>query len=188
MIKDLILKNRSYRRFYEDHKISNDFLKELVDIARLAPSSRNLQPLRFIISSEASKNGIIFKNLAWAAYLKDWTGPVQGERPSAYIIIAGDTSLTSNFSCDHGIVAQSMLLAAAEKGIGGCMIASVNRKNLAEELNIPLQFEILLVIALGKPKEIVVIDNFNGDIKYWRDADQIHHVPKRSLEDLLLNV
>lgn len=189
MIKDLITKNRSYRRFYQDQTISFDQLKELVDLARLSPSGRNLQPLKYYLSADAENNSKIFSTLSWAAYLKDWQGPEEGERPTAYIIILGDTRLTSNFMCDHGIVSQSILLGAVEKGLGGCIFASINKPKLKELLNIEEHFEILLVIALGKPKEIVVIEGVkNDDIKYYRDENQIHHVPKRSLDELIIKI
>ena len=187
MIKDLVLKNRSYRRFYQDHKISIDELKDLVDLARLSPSGRNLQPLKYFLSADIETNEKIFSTLAWAAYLKDWDGPTEGEKPSGYIIILGDTRLTNNFLCDHGIVSQSMLLGAVEKGLGGCIFASIKREKLKELLNIEDHFEVLLVIALGKPKEEVLIEEvINDDIKYYRDENQAHHVPKRSVDDMIL--
>jgi len=188
MIKDLISKNRSYRRFYQDHKISYDFLKDLVNLARLSPSGRNLQPLKYFLSADEQTNAKIFSTLNWAAYLKDWNGPEEGEKPTAYIVILGDTSLTTNFMCDHGIVSQSMLLGAVENGLGGCIFASINKAKLKELLTLDDHFEILLVIALGKPKEIVVIDEVqDNDIKYYRDENQVHHVPKRSIEELIVN-
>ena len=188
MIKDLIFKNRSYRRFYQDFEITSDSLKELIDLARQSASASNLQPLKYIFSSEPQKNDLIFKHLSWAGYLKDWPGPVEGERPAAYIIILGDTEISGSVNCDHGIAAQSILLGAAEKGLGGCMIGSVNRRELARELNIQSSYEILLVIALGKPKETVVIDVAESpqDIKYWRDDKDIHHVPKRPLDEIII--
>ncbi|NOQ28454.1 MAG: nitroreductase [Bacteroidales bacterium] len=189
MIKDLILKNRSYRRFYQDHKISIDELKDLVELARLSPSGRNLQPLKYFLSSDTETNEKIFSTLAWAGYLKDWDGPTEGEKPSGYIIILGDTRLTNNFLCDHGIVSQSMLLGAVEKGLGGCIFASIKRDKLKELLNLEDHFDVLLVIALGKPKEEVLIEEvINDDIKYYRDEKQVHHVPKRSINDLILPV
>ena len=188
MIKDLILKNRSYRRFYQDHRISIDELKNLVDLARLSPSGRNLQPLKYYLSADKITNEKIFSTLAWAGYLKDWDGPEEGEKPTGYIVILGDTRLTNNFLCDHGIVSQSMLLGAVEKGLGGCIFASIKREKLKELLNIEDHFEVLLVIAFGKPKEEVVVDEvMNGDIKYFRDNNQVHHVPKRNLNDLILS-
>jgi len=188
MFRELVLKNRSYRRFEENERISEETLKELVDLARLSPSAANLQPLRFILSADSDKNDRIFSCLAWAGYLNDWPGPSEGERPAAYIVILGDTSIVHSFGCDHGIAAQSILLGAVEKGLGGCMIASIKRAALRQSLNIPEQYEVLLVLALGRPREKVVIEPLGPDgcIRYWRDEEGVHHVPKRPLEELLL--
>ncbi|MGQ9706642.1 MAG: nitroreductase family protein [bacterium] len=190
MLKDLVLKSRSYRRFYQDFVITEEMLRDLVDLARLSPSSMNLQMLKFIISCEKEKNEKIFPYLALARYLKDWSGPEEGERPSAYIIILGDKRIRENFSCDHGICAQSILLGATEDGFGGCMIANIDKNGLRKSLSIPDHFEILLVVALGKPKEEVIIEPLgpNGDIKYYRDSEGRHHVPKRSLDDIIVNL
>jgi hypothetical protein len=130
----------------------------------------------------------VFPLLGWAGYLKDWPGPAEGERPSAYIIVLGDKEIRRSFGCDHGIAAQSILLGATEKGLGGCIIGSVQKEGLREALEIPSRYEILLVIALGKPKETVVLEEIDpgGDIKYYRDEHGVHHVPKRSLDELIL--
>lgn len=188
MMKDLIKKSRSYRRFHQDFTIEQKTLKELVELARLCPSTANLQPLKYFLSSDAEKNALIFPHLIWAAYLKDWDGPEEGERPSAYIIILGDTEITENFGCDHGIAAQSILLGAAEKGLGGCMIGLIKREGLQKALHLPSRYQILLVLALGKPKETVIIEEVgpDSDIKYWRDSDDKHHVPKRRIDDLII--
>lgn len=188
MLKELVLKNRSYRRFYQEFTIDRQTLVELVDLARLSASALNLQPLKYMLSCDPQKNAVIFKHLAWASYLKDWPGPEEGERPAAYIIILGDTAITKSFGCDHGIAAQSILLGATEKGLGGCIIANVRRRELSEALQIIPRYEILLVIALGKPKEKVIIEPIgsDGDIRYWRDSEGVHHVPKRSLEEIII--
>jgi nitroreductase len=107
MIRDLILKNRSYRRFHQEVDIKRETLRELVDLARLSPSARNAQPLKYILSCEPQRNSLIFPHLAWAGYIKGWSGPCEGERPSAYIIILGDTEIRQSFGCDHGVAAQS---------------------------------------------------------------------------------
>ncbi len=189
MIRDLILKNRSYRRFYQEVDIKLDTLRELVDLARLSAAAANMQPLKYILSCEPQKNSLIFSHLAWARYLKGWPGPCEGERPSAYIVILGDTEISRSFGCDHGIAAQSILLGATEKGLGGCMIASIEKEGLLKTLEIPPRYEILLVLALGKPKETVVIETVgpSGDIKYWRDSKGVHHVPKRPLDDIIIS-
>jgi len=188
MFKDLILKDRSYRRFYEDQPIDRQTLVELVDLGRLSASGGNVQPLKYILSSDPDKNAKIFPCLAWAGYLADWDGPAEGERPAAYIIILGDTRISKSFGVDHGIAAQSILLGAAEKGIGGCMIGSVDRKKLRKALKVPERYKILLVLALGKPGETVVLEETgpDGDIKYYRDKNDVHHVPKRPLDEVIL--
>ena len=189
MIRDLILKNRSYRRFHQETAMELETVRELVDLARLSASAANLQPLKYILSCDPERNAVIFAHLAWAGYLKDWPGPREGERPSAYIVILGDTEVSQSFGCDPGIAAQSILLGATEKGLGGCLIASVQRQGLREALKIPARYEILYVLALGKPKEEVVIETVgsDGDIKYWRDSEGTHHVPKRPLDDIIVD-
>jgi nitroreductase len=188
MIKDLIIKNRSYRRFYQDDPVSLETLRGLIELARLSASAANKQPLKYILSSDPQKNAEIFQTLAWAGYLKEWQGPEEGERPAAYIIMLGDKTIAQSFGCDHGIAAQSILLGAVEKGLGGCIIGSIRRNELSQLLHIPDDYEILLVIALGKPKETVVVEPIGpeGDFKYWRDENGVHHVPKRELDEIIL--
>jgi len=188
MIRGLILKNRSYRRFHQEIDIKLETLRELVDLARLSGSARNAQPLKYILSCEPQRNSLIFPHLAWAGYIKGWSGPCEGERPSAYIIILGDTEISRSFGCDHGVAAQSIMLGATEKGLGGCIIASIEKEGLRKALQIPTRYEILLILALGKTKETVVIETVgpSGDIKYWRDNNGVHHVPKRLLDDIII--
>lgn len=188
MLKQLVRTNRSYRRFYEDHAVDEETLRELVDLARLAASGHNLQPFKYMLSWKPEKNALIFPYLAWAAYLKDWPGPPEGERPSAYIIVLGDTEIRKSFTFDQGIAAENVLLGARERGLGGCIIAAIQRDGLREALNIPDRFEILFVLALGKPKEKVVLEVLEpgGDVRYWRDSEGVHHVPKRRLEDIII--
>ncbi len=188
MFRDLVLKNRSYRRFDQSFVIEEQVLRALVDLARLSPSASNLQPLKFALSFELERNAAVFATLSWAGYLKDWLGPEEGERPSAYIVITGDNGIARNFATDEGIAAQSIMLGATERGLGGCMIGSIKKEALREALDIPEAYEILLVLALGKPKEIVAIEPMGaeGDVRYWRDAEGVHHVPKRSLGDVIL--
>jgi len=188
MIRDLVIANRTCRRFYQEVAIELETLRELVDLARLSASAANRQPLKYILSCDLQKNALIFPRLSWAGALKDWPGPSEGERPSAYIIILGDTEISKAFGCDHGIAAQSILLGARERGLGGCMLGSVKKDELSKAIGIPPRYEILLVLALGKPKEKVVLETIgpDGDFNYWRDSDSVHHVPKRPLDDIII--
>jgi nitroreductase len=187
MISDLVLKNRSYRRFDPTCRVSREVLTELVDLARLCPSGRNLQALKFMIVEDFESCELLFPCLSWAGYLSDWDGPVDQEHPAAYIVVLGDRNLGSRFEIDLGICAQTILLGAVEKGLGGCMIASIRQDSLRRQFSIPDNMEILMVLALGKPVETVVIEPVeNGNIRYWRDQEQIHHVPKRGIDEILL--
>lgn len=185
--EELIRNNRSYRRFDEEFQLTKETLKMLVGYARLSASSSNIQALKFYLSSERLKNETIFSCLRWAYYLRDWNGPEAGERPTGYIIILGDTEIHSTIDIDVGIAAQSILLGAASLGLGGCMLGSIDRVRLRKNLKIPEKFQIPLVIALGKPNEKILIEEMkaDGNISYWRDEKSIHHVPKRSLDELI---
>ncbi|WP_291323455.1 nitroreductase family protein [Desulfonatronospira sp.] len=187
-IYEMVARSRSYRRFYENFRVSIETLTSLVDLSRLTPSAANLQPLRYIISNDPEINQSIFETLSWAAYLKDWDGPQKGERPSAYIVMLGEKKHSQTAAWDMGIAAQTIMLAATESGLGGCMVGSIKKDVLARVLEVPEAFEILLVLALGKPKEMVVLEIIRpgDDIKYWRDNKKVHHVPKRPLEEVLL--
>jgi nitroreductase len=161
-------------------------LKELIAIARRVPSAANRQPLKYVLSCSAEVNERIFQTLAWAAYLKDWPGPEPPERPAAYVVVLLDTNISKSADIDVGIAAQTILLAATARGLGGCMFGAIKREQLAESLALPPHLPVSIVIALGKPVEHVVLEGLpaDGSIKYYRDADGTHHVPKRSEEEL----
>ena len=188
MIRDLILKNRSCRRFYENEEVPQKLLRDLVDMARFCPSGRNAQPLRYYISADRETSQLIFPYLRWAGYLKDWDGPEPGERPAAYIVVCHDTRISGTIECDAGIVLQSMLLDLVETGFGGCIIGSIEKEGLHKTLKLQSHLGILYVLAIGKPKETVVLEEGEDpdDIKYWRDENGVHHVPKRLLDEILI--
>lgn len=186
-ILEMMQKCRSYRRFDASYDIYKNELIQLVNIARLAPSARNMQPLRYRLVYLKQECDKVFPHLAWAGYLKDWNGPSEEERPTAYMIVTRDTTLSDNIFCDDGLAIQAMLLGAVEMGLGGCIIGSFRKKEIMEALNIDEKYEIRYVIALGKPVEEIVLEKIAGDdIKYWRSEDGTHHVPKRTLEDLMI--
>ena len=186
MLYDLIRKTRSFRRFVEGEPIAMETLRYLVDLARLGGSARNLQPLKYVLVNTPALKAKIFPHLGWAGYLKEWTGPQEGERPAAYIVCLLDTRLSKEADCDLGIATQNLLLGAAEKGLGGCRIASL-APGLRDVFDLDDHLQVLQVIALGRPAETVFLNEQGPgeDIKYWRDTDQIHHVPKRPLQEII---
>ena len=185
-LMDLLTKNRSYRRFDQQSVIPFTEIAGWVANVRLTPSAGNLQPLRFMIVNDPEQNGLIFDQLKWAMYLNDWAGPEEGERPAAYIVILAESHPGNFIYIDAGIALQTILLGAAENGYGGCTIASCNRERIRAILGITDRLDILLVVALGKPREKVVVEEMReDDVHYWRDDSGVHHVPKRKLEDML---
>ena len=186
-VREALHRSRSYRRFFQEVAVPEADLTVIADAARLSPSGRNIQALKFFISCTPELNARIFPTLAWAGYLPEWPGPEEGERPSAYIVQLLDTSIAQGTLCDEGITAQSMLLQAVELGYGGCIIAADRRDELHGILGLPEHLKILNVIALGRPKETVVIEEMkDGQYKYWRTPDGVHHVPKRPLSEIIL--
>ena len=193
MIAELVATTRTVRRFQEKRTLTQEVLRELIDLARLGGSARNGQPLKYQIVTEELLRADIFPLLGWAGYLKDWQGPAPGERPPAYIICLLDRRLLkgseSEARFDLGIATQNLLLGAAARGIFGCRIGSFSPK-INELLDLDAQYKVLLVLALGFPAEQVVLEEIgaDGDVRYWRDAQQVHHVPKRRLDDIIVPV
>lgn len=187
ILREMIEKTRSCRRFHQAERIEMEVLRDLIDLARLGGSARNIQPLKYMLCNGPAMNQAIFPHLGWAGYLNDWPGPKEGERPSAYIVCLLDTSLAREAACDLGIATQNILLGAMAQGLAGCRIGSVS-PDLVSVLSLPQHFQILLVLALGYPLEQVVIETISvgDDIRYWRDTDEVHHVPKRSLGELIV--
>ena len=187
MIKELITRNRSYRRFDEAVKISSEQITKWIDLARLSASGRNAQPLKYAIVTKTEMCAKIFPFLGWAGYLTSWKGPAEGERPVAYVAIIKDCNIADNHHCDDGIAMQSILLGAVEDGFGGCMIGSVNKVKVAKLLGLDKNLELLYIVALGKPAEEVVIEEAkDGNIKYWCDENEVHHVPKRPIDEIVI--
>lgn len=186
MIRDLITRNRSFRRFNSEVRLEEEQIRKWIDLARLSASGRNNQPLKYRIVTQPDLCDKIFPFLGWAGYLENWKGPAEGERPVAYVVVIKDLSISENHYCDDGIAMQSILLGAVEDGFGGCIIGSVNKRKVAKLLHLDDKLEILWLVALGKPAEEVVLETADKDIKYWRDEKDVHHVPKRPLDEIIL--
>lgn len=192
MIRELAEKSRSWRGYDENVTVSRQTLTELVDCARLCPSSVNKQPLKYYLACKQPEVGLIQQQTMWAKALPDITLPHPGKYPTAFIVICQDTDIDPNlkrFLRDVGAVAQTMLLAATEKGLGGIMIGSFNAGAIHEALGLAENIHPMLVVAIGKPAEEIVLTGVpaDGNTNYWRDANDVHYVPKRTLADELLN-
>lgn len=189
ILKKLIEKDRSIRRFKESHKIEEKTILELIDLTRYCASGRNLQPLKYRIVQEEREKEKLFSMLAWAGYLTDWDGPAQGERPNFYLVQCLDPQLTANCLCDDGLQIQAITLGASAKGIGCCIIKSFNKAGVKEVLGIPEHLDPLYILAMGVPNEEVKIEPMKNkdEIKYYRTPDGVHHVPKRGLDEIIVS-
>lgn len=184
--RELVLKNRSTRAFDPERRISREELEQLVDLARLTPSAVNLQPLKYLLSWQEETNALILAHTAWAGLLKDISLPPEGKGPAGYIVICIDTRIAKNAATDVGIAAQTILLGAAEKGLSGCMIGAIDPK-LHDLLGLKEQYRISLIVALGRGAEdIRLVETRGNDTAYYREGDA-HYVPKRPLEEILIN-
>lgn len=190
MIKEILKQNRSYRRFFENKEIEQELLYELVENLKFCSSARNQQVIVYKIITDKDLRSKVYKNLKWAAYLKDWNGPIKGERPTAYVMIGVNKDrlefIDKWVNVDLGIVAQSLSMQATEKELGCCNIGAFNRVELDEILQIPNNIELQLIVALGYPKDNIQIEYIEDgeSIKYRREGD-VHIVPKRKIDDIL---
>ncbi|SHN67012.1 nitroreductase family protein [Desulfovibrio litoralis] len=186
--KQLVIDARTCRRFDESKQVSESQIVDLIDTVRVVSCTGNKQSLRYSFSISPAQNAVIFSSLKWAMMLKDWAGPKQGERPTAYIIIANDENILKNPQIDLGIAAQTLQLAASSLGLASCMFSSMNAKALHKELGFADNIEIMLTMAFGYPLEKRKITELgkDGSTAYWRDEALVHYVPKRNLNDILL--
>jgi len=192
MILDLVTKSRSWRGYDESRKVTREELVSLVQCARLTPSSINMQPLKYYLAYDPETVAKIQPLTGWARALPELELPRPGKRPTAFIVICQDLTLNSSlarFQKDIGIVAQTMLLAATEMGLGGIMIGNFNAEKVRAALELPETIAPMLILAIGKPDETIVLTDVgeDGSTNYYRDENDVHYVPKRSLESLLLD-
>lgn len=196
-LKELVIKNRSYRGFDESHKFTREDLMELVDYARLAPSAKNTQAMKYYLAWEKEVVDAIFPHTKWIGAWgepgvpADPSIPFEGTHPTAFIAIVQDCTIEeklARFQRDIGIFAYAITLAAAERGLGCCMIGAFNASEVKKAINLNDEYTPQLLIAIGKPaEEIVLTDAVDGDVGYYRDEANVHYVPKRKLDDLILN-
>ncbi len=188
MLLDLLMKARSYRNFDPAVRYTDEDIKALINLCRFAPSSVNRQPIRFAYATKKEDCDRIFPYLGWAAKIKENKPPFPGNEPTAYILMCYDTNLTPNSpDADVGIYAQTIVLGAMEKGIGACMLGSIDKPALAELFTLPENIKPRLVIALGAPNEkIVLTEAKDGQTDYYRDKENTHYVPKLPLNEILL--
>lgn len=187
ILRLLLKEDRSIRRFDASRRLADGTLEKLIDLTRYCASGRNLQPLCYRLVSTPDDCDRLFPLLAWAGYLPDWDGPVETERPVAYLVQCLDTELAANCLCDDGLQLQAITLGARALGLGSCILKAFDLKKVADALAIDQRYQPRYVLALGYPIEKVEIEDMkDGNVRYYRTPDAIHHVPKRPLSTLII--
>lgn len=186
--EELVKSNRTCRRFDESKEVKREELLEIIELTRYIASGANKQALRYLLVNKNEDNEKVFSNIAWAGYLKDWPGPIDGERPRAYILLAEDEKYAKAMPEDVGIAAQTITLAARDKEMAACMFKAFRGKGIKEEFSLDKDINILMVIAIGYPVEEAVVDDISADedIKYYRDENARHHVPKFTIDNIVI--
>ncbi|MFT8314089.1 MAG: nitroreductase family protein [Clostridium sp.] len=185
-IFETIFKRRTIRSFKQD-AIQVEKLKKLVDAARVAPQAANLQPLKYVIINDEKLLEPIFKTTAWAGYIRPAADPQEGQKPVAYILILVDSEIKKEgYDVDAGAAVENLLLTAVEEGLGTAWLGAIDRKKIKELLNIPDKYILHTLVAIGYPAETPIIEDKKDDsIKYYKDENNVLHVPKRKLEDIV---
>ena len=190
---EMNMKNRSCRGYDESYKVSRETLEDLVNLTRFAPASVNIQPMKYYLSWTDEQNAVIQPLTGWARQLPGNNLPYPGHRPTAFIVILHDKNIAPNvtrFSKDVGIAAQTIALGAVEKGLNVCMIGNFSPEKVAQALSLPENLEVVLIIAVGKQDEKIVLTEIDEgeDTAYYRDENDVHYVPKRKLKDIIVNI
>lgn len=191
MLKELVVKNRSFRGYNGQYQVTREQLLEMIECSRIAASSMNLQTLKYYIGAEETQVNEVLGGVKFAGALPQLNLPYEGQMPTAFVLICHDLLINGNpetFKIDVGISAQTMLLKAAEMGLGGCMMSTFNSEKVKQQLELADNLVPMLLISIGKPVEKVVIKDIENDEshKYYRDEDDVHYVPKRKLTDIII--
>ena len=178
MDADTLLKTRRSARRYRQEPVPADTLREIVDVARYAPSGGNAQGWELVLCHESEKVAEVFETLGW---LPAVGAPPEGKRPTAYLVVVtkGEPKVA-----DCASLVTCILLAAHARGVGTCWFGFVRRGELAESLGIPDTHFIAFVVSLGYPDESFETHD-SADDTAVTVADGIVRVPKKPLSAIL---
>lgn len=186
-VSKALINRRTIRKFTQEPIPHHDFL-DLIEYARVAAYPANLQPLKFAIIDKKVLTDNVFPHTKWAGYLADGT-PKENERPTAYIAVLGDKSIKNSFEVEAGAAVTSMMLGALDKGIASCWIGALDRNEIMDILNLDKDnLELLYLLALGYPAQESQVCEFTGNIKYFLDENHVLNVPKRPMDEILLEI
>jgi nitroreductase len=184
----LVQKRRTIRRFSQE-PIGLEQLKKLIGYARVAPAGNNIQAVEYIIVLNQETREKLFPLVKWAASLPQGKrAPKPGQEPTGYIIVLLNTKIKKGADFDVGASVENILLGATNIGLAACWMGAIDRKIIGKLLDIPKFYDVKHVISLGYPGEESVVEEYKDSFKYWKDEDKKMHVPKRSLDNIILKI
>lgn len=185
-LKNLIEEARTTRRFKKDSSVNFEDLREILDLARITSSAKNMQPIKYILVTKKEEVIKLSLTAKWAAHLKDWEQS-EDERPSAFLLMLNDRMIDGFPMFDAGASFTAISLAAKAKGLATCPMASIDKELCKELFVIPDNLDVMIGIAVGVGVENVKLtDAKNNDTNYYRLEDKTHLVPKRTLEEIIV--
>lgn len=184
---ELLKTRRTYRRF-EQRKVEQEIINEILLAARYASSAANRQPLSYIVVEDDAKVAEVFSYTRWAGALPPELGqPKENERPVLFIAVVKNYDINQNCDTDAGLAISNMTLAAWNRGVGSCIIGACDKAALSKMFGLTEKQELHTVVAFGYPaheSHIVDVEN-PAETKYYLDENRDYMVPKRKLEDVV---
>ncbi len=182
-LASLLAKNRSTRGFDTSFKVRRDQLISLVEAARLAPSARNQQVLRYRLVTHEEAH-LVLPHIRLGGALPELNLPLEGTEPNAFIVICSDKE--GRFvDMDMGIATQTILLRAVEMGLNGVCIAAFDHDAVRESLHLSITPQ--LILAIGRSAEhIEVVDISEGESTTYYRKNGTHFVPKLRTDNLII--
>lgn len=151
-----LVQQRQSDRAYLDKPVEAEKIERILEAARLAPSACNAQPWKFIVVTDASKRMEVAEATANKVLSMNHFAR---QAPVQLVLVEESANFTSTVGgwmtnkyyphIDLGIVASHVCLAAADEGLGSCMLGWCDEKKVRKALQIPKGKRVMLVILIG---------------------------------------
>lgn len=185
-VMETLASRRTYRRFAQT-PVPQDVVDDMIEAVRLSSCGANRQAVRLVIVNKPDDVARVQPLVKWAAYLPPEQGtPKADEQPTLFVAVVLDTSISGDLATDAGIALANLTLAAWDKGVGSCIMGSINRPKLTQMLGLSETEKLHVMVALGYPTHAaraVPMTEQTG-VKYYLDENRDYCVPKRSKEEI----
>lgn len=184
IVSRIVSSRRTIRKFV-DKQIDESIILDVLSLARLSPSGANRQPLSYVVVLDEAMREEMFKHVKWAGYIAPDGTPSEGERPTGYIAIVSDDTISKSPDIDLGASAMTINYLLEARGIGVCWMGAIDRVAISSLLGIAEPRRLLLVLAIGYKGEEPRVEDMVDSVKYYKDDEGVLHVPKRKIGDIV---